>query len=252
MIELNFDEFFKEVKDVFDNPRPWMHTRYGDGEGIVMGFPEFTSEQKARQRWKKWLGHFDIDLKEFSSLIRESVRCADVVGTPCKRHASHDQNWHNVMKFMDRLNLISKEQKTCCMDFTIMFQTQDLYKELFENVKQIFYISCRNVSNQLKTKFNFEEVYGVHLPPQHIPCVGPVLTNEKHYPHIYEKIDYMCNNHFVDKNSIWLVGAGGLGKIYCMKIKEAGGIALDVGSIFDGWAGLQTRSYLRDGNNYSL
>ena len=251
MINLNFDQFYAELKNVIDDPRPWMHTRYGDGEGIVLGHPQFTSEERAKQRWSKWLGHSDIDMKEYASLIRQSIRYADIVGVPCDRHQPVNQDWRNVQSFMIRYKLL-QGKTLCCMDFTVWLQTKNLYKELFKNVNEIYYISCRDVSLQMKKTFNLKNVYGVHLPPQHRPFKGKVLTDEKHFPDIYEQIDYMCNNDVIQKNSIWLVGAGGLGKIYCMKIKQAGGIALDIGSIFDGWDQTITRSYLKDIKKFSL
>ena len=39
------------------------------------------------------------------------------------------------------------------------------------------------------------------------------------------------------RGAVFVVGAGAPGKIYCQWIKERGGIALDIGSICDGWAG---------------
>ena len=44
-----------------------------------------------------------------------------------------------------------------------------------------------------------------------------------------------------------LVGAGPLGKVYCNEVKLAGGVALDIGSIFDSWARRPTRGYLKSG-----
>jgi hypothetical protein len=44
--------------------------------------------------------------------------------------------------------------------------------------------------------------------------------------------------------TIWLIAAGYLGKIYCDEVREAGGIALDVGSVVDGWCGKLTRPTL--------
>ena len=38
--------------------------------------------------------------------------------------------------------------------------------------------------------------------------------------------------------ALFLVGAGAFGKIYCQWIKERGGIAIDIGSIFDSWANI--------------
>ena len=39
-----------------------------------------------------------------------------------------------------------------------------------------------------------------------------------------------------------LVAAGVLGKVYCARIRAAGGIALDVGSAADHWCGHATRT----------
>ena len=39
------------------------------------------------------------------------------------------------------------------------------------------------------------------------------------------------------------MGAGLLGKIICHQIYSKGGIAIDIGSIFDGWANINSRQY---------
>ena len=46
----------------------------------------------------------------------------------------------------------------------------------------------------------------------------------------------------------YLVGAGLMGKLICNQIRSAGGFAIDVGSIFDGWVQNNSRSYFA---NYS-
>jgi hypothetical protein len=46
------------------------------------------------------------------------------------------------------------------------------------------------------------------------------------------------------RNRLVLVGAGYLGKWLVDVSRARGGVALDVGSIFDYWMGLKTRSYL--------
>ena len=46
------------------------------------------------------------------------------------------------------------------------------------------------------------------------------------------------------RNRLVLVGAGLLGKLLVSEARARGGIALDIGSIFDHWLGFRTRSYL--------
>jgi hypothetical protein len=40
-----------------------------------------------------------------------------------------------------------------------------------------------------------------------------------------------------------LIGAGYAGKVIVDEARRRGGVALDLGSIFDGWLGHHTRSY---------
>ena len=40
-----------------------------------------------------------------------------------------------------------------------------------------------------------------------------------------------------EPGAIFLVAAGLLGKVYCARIHELGGIAIDIGSLADGWMG---------------
>lgn len=251
MISIDFDQFCQELFSVIDKPRPWMHARFGDGEGIVMGYPEYTSNPKARKRWTKWIGANILDMQRFAKEIREAVKMCDIVGIPCKRHQTVNQDWRNVKLYMEKFNLLRKDQKVCCMDCTIDLQRNDLFKELFENLQEVYCITCRDVEQSIRDRFHIPEVNMFFLPPQHRPYKGKVMTTTPHFP---ARFVYLRNTIFeMDiKNKVFLVGAGGLGKIYCKWIKQKGGIALDIGSIFDGWAGLQTRSYLKNIKEFTL
>jgi hypothetical protein len=60
-----------------------------------------------------------------------------------------------------------------------------------------------------------------------------------HFPDVYHDL---CRRITVPwPGSVFLVAGGLLAKIYCARIRERGGIAIDVGSVVDGWMGLNTR-----------
>ena len=40
---------------------------------------------------------------------------------------------------------------------------------------------------------------------------------------------------------LYLVGGGLYGKLYCQLIRSQGGVALDLGSLFDAWLGIPSR-----------
>ena len=256
MKSINFEQFYTEVKEVFDSPRSWMHVRYGDGEGIVLGYPEGSTEQKARQRWEKWLNPKGMKfftkkhLADYAIELRATALEADILGIPCLRHMKVNQDWRNVLKYLIKYKAIGEDQKGCCMDCTVDLQRKNLYHSLLDNKEEIRYISCRNMEKKLMQIFNIKRVVGYHIPPQHLPCKGEVLTNDLHFPDLFNKILSELQTDLSGK--IFLVGAGGLGKLYCREIKRNGGTALDIGSLFDGWAGVVTRSYLQNIKDFTL
>jgi uncharacterized CHY-type Zn-finger protein len=65
---------------------------------------------------------------------------------------------------------------------------------------------------------------------------------EAHFPIVYERICKILSEQSL-KGKLFLIGAGVLGKYYCHLVKQQGGIALDVGSIFDYMLGHNTRKF---------
>jgi hypothetical protein len=255
MISINFDQFYSELKQALKDKKPWSHIRYGDGEGIVMGYPDFTKEHRAKARWHKWLGdceliHIKDRMKRFGFMVRQSILNADIIGIPCLRHQTVNSDWRNVKKFMDYYKLIKENTKCCCMDCTVDLQKKGLYRELLKD-QDVIVISCRGVTQQLQ-EVTGRPVLSILLPPQQKPNLGPILTKKKHYPELYQSIIKFLNSDQDFTGKLFLIGAGGLGKLYCDWAKSKGAMALDIGSIFDGWVGLITRSYLKDIGQFKL
>ena len=76
----------------------------------------------------------------------------------------------------------------------------------------------------------FDEVLKIKAIQKSPPPERP-LEKKLHYPTIYnEIIEWIKKNA---KNRLFLIGAGPLGKDYCYQVKNNGGIAVDLGSLFD-------------------
>jgi hypothetical protein len=72
-----------------------------------------------------------------------------------------------------------------------------------------------------------------------LPTAGETRALGQHFPDIYRKtLDEISVPH---RGALFLVAAGLLGKVYCSRIRALGGIAIDMGSIVDGWMGFNTR-----------
>ena len=76
-----------------------------------------------------------------------------------------------------------------------------------------------------------------YLIPGEVKYPGPFKG--EHFPDRFFELKQKLSVPF--RGAVFLVGAGALGKIYCHWIKQRGGIALDIGSMCDGWQGTTGR-----------
>jgi len=106
-----------------------------------------------------------------------------------------------------------------------------LFRPLLRNQPFVGLIGCRDVQTQIKRLFGIEETvwYGVKGEKAE---TGIVET--EHWPDGFNDIERGLTVPF--PGALFLVGAGVFGKVYCHWIKQRGGIAVDIGSIFDSWA----------------
>ena len=103
-------------------------------------------------------------------------------------------------------------------------------------------ISCRGIAETLQSMFGIRAIkwYGVrgedvtHFTDIAVDVPGNVETI--HYPDGYRELYEKLEVPF--PGALFLVGAGAFGKIYCHWIKQRGGVAIDIGSICDSWAGI--------------
>lgn len=247
---LTHESAIAHIRTAIEAGRPYMFARYGDGEGIILGYPEVTPHLKYRTRLDKWFGSAGMTIDQltgFAKYMRESVRACDLVGIPEKRHMLLDGNWRSVKQYMDRYRLLDYGQSVCGMDAVLWLQRRRHVPWLIRGVERLCCITCRDVCSKLRRAcHDLKEIEFFYLPPQNKPRLGPDMANgARHYPDLYEKIpawlDATCR-----PGQVYFIGAGGAGKIYSMWIKWRGGIAIDMGSLFDGWAGLMTRSHIRN------
>ncbi|RKX65082.1 MAG: hypothetical protein DRP42_05360, partial [Tenericutes bacterium] len=98
-------------------------------------------------------------------------------------------------------------------------------------------ISCRHRLPSL-----LEELFGFSVKFDKIPDMFQEIAPEEVNPDYIEQLEDILNRQLVDfPGMLYLVGGGLYGKLYCQLIKSQGGIALDLGSLFDAWLGIPSR-----------
>jgi len=74
-----------------------------------------------------------------------------------------------------------------------------------------------------------------------LPSTGP-LCGLCSFPEVYERLRGEIAPPA--RGAVYLVGAGAFGQVYCDWIRARGSIGIDIGSVFDGWAGVRVRERL--------
>ena len=117
-------------------------------------------------------------------------------------------------------------------------QETNHFKELLSGIDTLNYVSCRNLDEQFKRVYRVKNVNSFIIAPE--PKFTSGYSGEPHYPDQFLKIKEWIKT-IPCKGNLCLVGGGVISKIYNKWFKEQGGISLDLGAVFDLWAGYATR-----------
>jgi len=112
---------------------------------------------------------------------------------------------------------------------------------LLPRIGKLSLISCQTkLPDVLADRFGVEIENAYFISPERKYAARFKDTRTgRHYPDQYEELRGKLAD--ARPGQVFLVAAGMLGKIYCMWIRQAGGIAIDIGSAADFWCGHETR-----------
>ena len=106
-------------------------------------------------------------------------------------------------------------------------------------------ISCHpGLADWVQTQFGTKIAGNIVLPPDRVsgPLLRRRIADRRSLPEMLGEVVDMMGEQL--RHKLVLVGAGYPGKWLVAVARERGGVALDLGSVFDYWLGLPTRSYL--------
>lgn len=226
---------------------PFSATRIGDGEGrFLYKFSEYPGFQKyfqevANSVWF-WNSMEKPDINSvFFDQLRSSFLRSDIVGfNPFSRVEMEWGNGCLGYVGVNSSNLFLSENKS-----KISFVAPNWFNVELQNVgffdkirdHEIFIIGP--YSEVIGNCFPpFRRVEFIRIPSENNPLTRKISIKESHYPQVFFKTLDECKNM---KGKVVLVAGGAFGKIYCDAIKQAGGVAIDIGSLLDNWMGLRTR-----------
>lgn len=229
------------VKKFLDCKLAYALVRIGDGEGMMFDYDEDL--KSANFVANKHLG-YDLTKQQFEVIRKDLVKTythADMIGIPTERHLKISKSWNRAYELADILR--NDNAETCSIDIHHQLLEDGFYEELLSDIDKLFLICGRDVIEKIKYRFpNIKDVMYLRITPE--MKWEKNKKQEKHFPDQYNRIEDIIKR--IDLSGyLCLIGAGTVGKVYNIWCKEKGGVSLDIGSVFDVWAGKSTRGPAR-------
>jgi tetratricopeptide (TPR) repeat protein len=260
---------------------PFSLIRLGDGEGAWLSIsPEDTQKFERiyafnrKKTLRVWFGTDRFQtLPSFiaaSRRLAQAVQSADLVGLPYGLRIAREYqvgslngvpSCVNILRWLEQRDPSGTGRAYCSQDVHLILHREGFFVRLFSLPIEIGIISCHpDIGYRIAKAFGTKvcqiliipEEAGFSEVDQTLSTIkGTSGMTEPHFPITYNRVlTKIRENPFEVR--VWLVAAGFLGKIYCAAARDAGAVALDIGSIIDGWAGKVTRPYLENIQDFSL
>ena len=230
--------------DCLKTGTPMSHLRCGDGEVIMMN-------HKTSGKWfpKVSIGQYGYVIDEnVADGVKKSIEFAilnsDIIGIPESRHldANNDNHWKMLYKEYERVFDAAEKNisdvKYCSIDSHYRLLKNNELDKIIESVDKITIITCRHISKLFLHKYpHIRNIELLSTPAQQRYEMNPTKSDFfKIHDEIVEKIISKDR-----RGELCIFGAGVGGKDFGAHFKLAGGVSIDIGSVFDCWVGKQTR-----------
>lgn len=272
---LNIEEIEQKILSSIENKTPYSLVRFYDGEGAFYKAENWSNDFLI-DRMTYYFGAGEYT-KDDAIAIRDgmlqSLYSANLVGIPNLDIVDKIQDFMFAFtqgeidklpyirkRYSDTIDcnsawriLSSFEMVITSLVFESSYTTKDIHYDMVKSgviykilgsLSQVNIISSMEVGPYLEKVFNLQ-ANEIKIPKRALDVDLTKGTN--HFPNVFNKVLNELGTRDLT-GEVFLVGAGPLGKIYCNVIKENGGIALDLGAIFDSWVNFHTRPEHRNEN----
>jgi len=230
-----------DILNTLQTKRPVSIIRAGDGEKIVLDSNKDIPAYRTciESVMKRQVG-YEPTMSEVEAIRENLVTAyagADIVGLPMHKNLPDlNKHWRSVADVVKPLCTITKFTST---DVFYDMLYDGMLDEWLTGQDTVNIISCRDVCDSLQQRYGIRHVNLYQIAPE-MKFTSTYNGGERHYPDQFNKIERWMTKCAIEGNPC-LVGAGVIGKIYCNWFRDLGGVSVDIGAVFDLWAGFATR-----------
>lgn len=250
-----------EIRAAIEDARPFSMIRIGDGEGNVLAaddadFPEL-SRSCAGEIMRMMFGYGAIPpavVKRVQQGLVDAILEADILGVSDSHRLdlmearlaqpetiSDLRGLHgsaeSIVKVKNLL-LSARDNRTLAVTNHVHRFLASDYATILSDLDYIAYVAPYDLDAVLSRRFGARQVIGFRIPNQASNWIG---VAERWYGARFDQL--IQDMRVLERRGVFLVAAGLLGKAICAAVKRKGGVALDVGSMVDVWAGHSVRRY---------
>ncbi|GJE02526.1 GT-D fold domain-containing protein [Methylobacterium isbiliense] len=259
---MSVEEVAQAIKSAIRSQQGFALVRLGDGEGT---FARVNPEDErrfadlygyCRRFWVKFLlgESFDPTWTGYEALtahLMPFVEQADILGVAYWDWLDYEYSIAaertipcllNINRYvLENINCIT----LCNQDVHLQLHRTGMLAEIMRELQSVSVISClEGLDARVKEMFGVKNVDIIRIPSEnHAPHLANIVNRSSvsHFPKVFwEVMHSLARPH---DGKVFLIAAGTFGKYYACVIKKHGGIALDMGSIVDGWMKLASRPF---------
>ncbi len=233
-------EIYSRLLEYKNNKTPFSLLRFGDGEGLF-AFPGWDIPELYNKVCLKHWGEVPDNREKqiIAANIKSAFLQCDLAGLPPKSGPVMDYESNLWIKTYRSFISLYEHPRLFNMGIHIDMLKNNFLEKMISGEK-VFYISCRNVDDLLISK-GAVEVEHLLISPQY--KYEKDKSSEKLYRQIPAIEQKLKQKDLTGR--ICLLGAGVAGKHLGIIMKKQGGMVLDIGSIFDYWSGVKSRTWIK-------
>jgi len=179
----------------------------------------------------------EIDVGDYGAFLGDleaAVRSCDVLGVP-DPHSRDLQHATNAVLLDEEGITVGKDKFFGDLHFSLL--DRGVLDRLISASACVALITSRDILDGFRRKYGRPDARLIQIPGEaRWMGSGP----RRHVPDAYDEI--VRDLRVREPGELFLVGAGLASKRYCQLARDQGGVAIDIGSVFDLWGGAATRS----------
>ena len=266
---MTLESIYEVIINKLEKKQPLSLVRFFDGEGAIYK-AESWSDDFVQNRMTYYFGknkYIKDDVIFIKNAIISALDQTDIVGIPNldivenmlefieiyanseinkvpimdrRYNTSIDINsvWRIASSFELVINSLANQNiGYCTKDVHYDLVLSGYLYRILNRVSHVSIISSQPVKEYLEKLFSIQ-VIEYTIPSRSIDKDSRASTS--HYPNRFNELKAELGSKKLN-GQLFLIGAGPLGKVYCKIVKEQGGVAIDIGAVFDSWINFRTR-----------